>query len=1103
MPKIKIYIQSLLIIIGSIMIFVSGCSEKMDVDLVPSEYITYSIDQSEETKVTLMNQLEGDAMVYGYLYDNWSETLTPWNKISDADFSFDGDKLTSNTNIAWKEIEKEPNRAYFKTFAFAPKEVEGASVATTGTPKITYTIPSDLNKQVDLVTASMEVGGDFKSSIPLNFKHVLTALEFKIPFATASIESIVIDGVYNKGIYTFEQGWTIDENSKGIFTITDPTATVMMIPQTVPAGATITLNYDGGEKIKTSLENIEWNGGKRITYTLHKTETKTYIYFDLAAGNVSINSSTYSGSKYVNGTKTTVTGTHLPENEYYVYQTSSTNRPASGPPTYEPAYIMEGDTKILWSNFIINNNNVNKVIEAWDNKTGATDNTGINNTKAVRRVGRESTKNRITVTGDVGNVNLTIDNIYSTYHESGSEGGFDRYRDKGGIAFNPSSASGSRDSQLKLNIIGDNRLGCIHYSNQSTTKNSLTFEGTGSLTVADADFYKATNNNVNGYYANRSCAVIGSADYQASNTSKDDHAYNIIINSGNIYAGATKAELSTPIGGGGNGNSTIIIKGGTITAVASGTGSAIGGGTGLSQKGGEGVVNIEGGNVYAYNLENSYGIPSAAIGGGGSRDAVGSKGTVNISGGNIYAFSIAGTAIGGGSSKTKNGGSAEVKITGGNIIAISKAGTISGSKTAGAGIGGGTGGSDSGSDGGSAIIKISGNPIIRTGSIGGGKRNNSSGDIGTADIEISGGDIQAQFVMAAGAAVKPKFKMGGDALIRNSSTTDDEYLHIEELGGAIYLEDGTFMMEGGTIRNCSAQKGGAIYIKGSTDTKFEMTGGSILECTSQTDGGALYMEGGQVILSGGTISKNVASMGNGGAISILGGDFSMPETGTATISQNAAFIRNNTGGDGGGIYVTSTSTTHDVKVEILSGSITNNSSDRRGGGLCVDMAKNQKINANVTVGADGSKSKTNPLITTNTALIQGGGLYVKGATANITINGGKILGNTTTGYVANPDVANELGMVTLNGGDVTHVTITFDGNGGNLKGNQAVTATSQDIVTATKSLVTRPEFERLGYTFLEWNTRPDGKGTTPPVDNIMNTSSNITYFAIWIPGVGN
>ena len=1077
--RVKYYaIRTILFILTASLL--CQCSEKMEVDLVPSEYITYSIDQSEETKVTLMNQLEGEAMVYGYLYDNWSETLTPWGKISDADFSFDGDKLTSNTNIAWKEIEKETANNKFKTFAFAPKEVEGASVATTGTPKITYTIPSDLNKQVDLVTASMEVGGDFKSSIPLNFKHVLTALEFKIPFATASIESIVIDGVYNKGTYTFDQGWTIDQNSKGTFTITDPTSTVMMIPQTVPAGATITLNYDGGEKIKTSLENIEWNGGKRITYTLHKTETKTYIYFDLAAGNVTINSSTYSGSKYVNGTKTTVTGTHLPENEYYVYQTSSTNRPASGPPTYKPVTV----NGIIWSNYIINNKVVEDVIEKWEANFAAT--------------GREKTKNYISVTSKDNKdivCSITIDNIYSTFQNGSNSSNFDA-----GIIFSPLDSE-SAASSLNLHLVGDNRLGRIQYANRyPQNTNQLIFDGEGSLTAADADGIKNTKQDVAGYgyTSNWWKSVIGSNDTDTKvNGYALENSYGIVINGGNIYAGSTKAENCSAIGGGGNGEATITINGGIITAVATTTGATIGGGMAINAEGGGGDVIINGGNIYAYNFENPYKIPSAAIGGGGSKAKIGNFGNVTITGGNIYAYSVGGTAIGGGSSETAGGGDAEVTITGGNVIAISTKGK---NMPAGAGIGGGTGGTYTGSNGGKATIRISGDPIIRTGSIGGGKTNSSSGHIGSADILISGGDIQAQFVMAAGAAEKPKFEMSGDALIRNSSTTDNEYPHIEEFGGAIYLEDGTFLMEGGTIRNCSAQKGGAICIKGSTDTKFEMTGGSILECTSQTDGGALYMEGGQVILSGGTISKNVASQGNGGAISILGGDFSMPETGTATISQNAAFIRNNTGGDGGGIYVTSTSTTHDVKVEILSGRITNNSSDRRGGGLCVDMTSNQKINANVTVGADGSTSKTNPLITANTALIQGGGLYVKGATANITINGGKILENTTTGYVANPDVANELGMVTLNGGDVTHVTITFDGNGGNLKGNQAVTATYQDIVTATKSMITRPEFERLGYTFLEWNTRPDGKGTTPPVDNIMNTSSNITYYAIWIPG---
>lgn len=730
--------------------------------------------------------------------------------------------------------------------------------------------------------------------------------------------------------------------------------------------------------------------------------------------------------------------------------------------------MIDGE-EVLWNDFIINNTDVNSVINAWNDT----------NYKPATNVGREMSEYYISVSGNLI-CNLTIDNLFTKVQHTYGSGS------EAGIRFEPDKTKDG--SKLKITSLGENRFGNIRYWNPEGKNNEIIFEGTGSITVADV--LKDCIDN-GGYYGNHFNSAIGGTDHNKPSNG-------ITINSGIIYAGTTEAENSSAIGGGGNGYGKVTINGGIVTAVASTTGTAIGGGIGFASAGGKGDVTINGGNVYAYNFENRNGIPSAAIGGAGSRDNAGNTGNVIITGGNIYAYAVGGTAIGGGSSQKSNGGNAVVTITGGSIIAISKAGTVSGSNSAGAGIGGGTGGRNNGSNGGNATIRISGDPIIRTGSIGGGKTNSSSGNIGSADILISGGDIQAQFVMAAGAAVKPKFEMSGNALIRNSSTTDNEYPHIEEFGGAIYLEDGTFLMKGGTIRNCSAQKGGAIYIKGTTDTKFEMTGGSILECTSQTDGGALYMEGGQVILSGGTISKNVASQGNGGAISILGGNFSMLETGNAAISENAAFIRNNTGGDGGGIYVTSTSTTQDVIVKILSGSITNNSSDRRGGGLCVDMTSNQSINANVTVGADGST--TNPLITANTALLQGGGLYVKGATANITINGGKILENTTTGYVANPDVANELGMVTLNGGDVTHVTITFDGNGGNLRGNQAVTATSQDIVTATNSLITRPEFERLGYTFLEWNTRPDGKGTTPPDDNIMNTSSKITYFAIWIPG---
>ena len=530
-----------------------------------------------------------------------------------------------------------------------------------------------------------------------------------------------------------------------------------------------------------------------------------------------------------------------------------------------------------------------------------------------------------------------------------------------------------------------------------------------------------------------------------------------------------------------------------MTAVAHTTGTAIGGGIGFSSAGGPGYVTINGGNVYAYNLENPHGIPSAAIGGAGSSQSKGSIGDVIITGGNIYAYSVGGTAIGGGSSKSNHGGEGKVTILGGNIIARSVAGIVPGSNTAGAGIGGGTGGSKDEMNGGTATITISGNPIIRTGSIGGGKTNSPSGFIGSADIRIYGGDIQAQFVMAAGASTKPKFFMNGGT-IRNSYTNDTTYRHVETKGGAVYLEDGSVTIEGGTIKNCSAQAGGAIYIEGSDTTSFTMSGGTIQDCISETDGGALYLKGGQVKLTGGLLNNNLAEDGNGGAIYIEGGNFEMADGGSAAVTGNAAFNRTR-GGNGGGIFVTSK--TGDVTVDILSGKITDNSSDRYGGGISVDMEGYDSFTANVTVGKTGN-ADDNPDISDNRTLLKGGGLFARGPKADITINSGKILGNSTSGYVANADVANEGGMVTLNGGQVSYRTVTYNNNEA-YYGNDAIVATrEQKIVTATNSTMIAPaDFSKLGYILTGWNTRPDGKGTSYTDGQILNISSDLTLYAQW------
>lgn len=1180
----------------------------------------FDCESAPQTKVLPTVQLEGKAGITAYQYSgDWKGTETSMTNLSNAEFTFSGNALTGESE-KWSKVSKDKLRVY----AYAPRISSMNTGTFTGVQTIPYSVNTDVTRQVDIIAAQKEVTvTDSKGkSIPLTFDHILTAVRFRAGFE-CTVKSVTISGIYGAGTYTIGSGWSATGSANASYTIafssgkpvktaemiTTDSLTLMLIPQTMTSGAEVSMTYvkDGVEKTLTaSLDGRKWESGKMITYTLYEQGTQSnIIYFDLAAGDVSIgyevkkegtvtNSSvrTYVGYIYAAGEKRTVTGTHQDSNIYYVYQSSGEttgdyDKNKTGWAGWDgtkgtgeckiPAYapVMSGN----WGDYITNNTVVEDVIHKWGGTTGG-------NAGEAAKVGRTVTNNRIHVSGPIV-CNLTIDDIYSNY-QINSQG-----RLSGSLAFNPAGSS----SKLILNLVGDNRLGCVHYSN-GTKGNELIFEGVGTLAVADADYNTTTWNNRDyigvdnsfgsgnnvgtGYYvSNHWNAAIGNSD-----SASDSRG--IVINSGVIFAGTTKAENCTAIGAGGNGLGVVTINGGTVTAVASTTGTAIGGGIGFKATGGKGEVTITGGNVYAYNHPNRWDIPSAAIGGAGSSDGAGDKGTVTITGGNVYAISALGTAIGGGSSRSLRGGEAVVNITGGNVTAKS-IGTDSGLKPgnwidAGAGIGGGTGcsGGVQGSstaivNGGNATITISGNAVIKTGSIGGGKSGHKTrGNIGTADITVSGGDIQAQFVMAGSALENsdnfksPTFTMTGGT-IRNSMTTDPDFYHIVDNGGAVYMEDGEFKMSAGTISDCYAEYGGAVYIKkgakSDTPPSFKMTGGTISKCSAAHDGGAVYiedgtvevsgagtaieycsaglagddtgrggavcvrktgsytpsftmsdgkimnnnavynggglhLEGGEVVLSGGQVSRNIVTNGNGGGISINSGSFSMPEGGSATVNANSAHAHDDSCGKGGGVFVTST--TEAVTVDLLSGSITGNTSARVGGGIGIDLS-GASVEAIVTVGYAADPVPTVPDISGNLTLREGGGLYANGPLASITINSGKIKENSTVGYVDNPDVVNVTGKVTLNGGDVKSNNVTYDGNEWTVdSGNASVV---QKIVTDTNNdlIYPTPDF-RNGYKCIGWNTRSDGlgeyyvkyNGTTAEIlTKTVKRSTDLTLYAIW------
>ncbi len=737
-------------------------------------------------------------------------------------------------------------------------------------------------------------------------------------------------------------------------------------------------------------------------------ESNDYIYFDLAAGNVSITSTDYTGAVYVNGTITPVTGQHSADNRYYVYQSTLTDAASAGyfmktgydstddykdktncrVPKYERVRC-EGK---LWTEYIKNNADVYDVSRKWE--TAAAD-YGREATGQQAANKNPATGNRIIFANESNlEADVTIDNIWTYFQERGDK------RSTGGIT---AHLPGKSDTKIHIRLKGDNRVGNIHYGADRGNGNQIIFSNgeaenqtPGSITVADfpVDFTK-------NYWG----SAIGGDD------SICDRSDGIVIESGEIYAGTTSADDCTAIGGGGNQYGGVTINGGTITAIAASTGTAIGGGIGWGSQGGDANVRITDGTVYAYNhgIGPDSGdyvsfVPAAAIGGGSaSKNNGNANTTVTITGGNVYAQCMGGAAIGGGGSGTMKGGDATVNIEGGNVIAKSVGGTVnynlngntkhSETVTAGVSIGGGTGATG----GGLVTLNVTGG-IIRTGSIGGGKTT-GSGNIGSAHVEITGGNMVGQIIMAGGAAKNCTFKMSDgvihstDAIHGNTITdlqdpqSDVPVVYLEKNGGAVWMDDpnGVTEISGGTIRNCSAELGGAIYMTGGTFTisdtgaiennaaltdgggvyvgggKVEVNGGTISNNTAGSDGGGMYVGGGNVDVSGGSISSNTATENGGGVY--IAGDYSMINgevlSNKATngggiyvidgvVTMYGGRIDTNASTEsGGGMYISADK--KEALVDIFSGSISGNHS-KSGGGLSVISSSD--MNINVTLGVD-------------------------------------------------------------------------------------------------------------------------------------------------------
>lgn len=177
-----------------------------------------------------------------------------------------------------------------------------------------YTVPALAVNQPDImVAAANNIPGDGSSSVSLDFKHILTAVNVKVGVKTGEttmpngkITSIKFKNIYGKGTYSVEtntwsgfrewangdgtagstgiglQEYSVDLGDEGYTTngITQNTqvntvnATFMMLPQSLPSNAVIEIEYlhDGTEtpvKLSAPIGGSSWNMGVETNYLIN------------------------------------------------------------------------------------------------------------------------------------------------------------------------------------------------------------------------------------------------------------------------------------------------------------------------------------------------------------------------------------------------------------------------------------------------------------------------------------------------------------------------------------------------------------------------------------------------------------------------------------------------------------------------------------------------------------------------------------------------------------------------------------------------------------------------------------------------------------------
>ncbi len=289
-----------LLISSLIILFLTGCAENSSIlDNGKSQQLEFSVTTYgwNSSKESSNRKFSSRATP---ISGNTFDTSKSFNVIADVNHGGNWSTEVENEAVSYSTV----NNIWQTTathywpgagstvdfYAYYPTSISGSITHTTGSvPVFPYTVPDNVADQIDILASSKTgVAGDSYNQTPVDFKHILSAVQFCVGSSgmiNGTITKISLNGIQNTGSYSFTSGWTPQTSStttytKNVYAASDAGTEIvsgndpfLVMPQTL-SNASFTVTYSGGVTLTKSLSGI-WEAGKVYDYNINSSFSAT------------------------------------------------------------------------------------------------------------------------------------------------------------------------------------------------------------------------------------------------------------------------------------------------------------------------------------------------------------------------------------------------------------------------------------------------------------------------------------------------------------------------------------------------------------------------------------------------------------------------------------------------------------------------------------------------------------------------------------------------------------------------------------------------------------------------------------------------------------